>query len=87
MPNANSMTSPSAANGSRKNGIDIKTLEMWLWDAAEANIQVRPQGKVVTVPIRWTVVLEQRDGKWLWLHRHSSVAASGQAKGTAYPTE
>ncbi len=34
MPNANSMTSPSAANGSRKNGIDIKTLEMWLWDAA-----------------------------------------------------
>ena len=37
------------------------------------------------VPVRWTVVLRHLDGRWVWLHRHASTAASGQGEGEAYP--
>lgn len=40
----------------------------------------------IEVPIRWTVSLIQRDGKWRWVHRHASSAAGSQADGAAYPT-
>lgn len=57
------------------------------WVAAEADIHVRPSGVETIVPVRWTVIMEKRGERWLWLHRHASVAASGQAMGKAYPTE
>ncbi|WP_204113697.1 nuclear transport factor 2 family protein [Shimia biformata] len=42
--------------------------------------------KDMTVPLRWTVSLVRVGGAWKWVHRHASVAAGGQEKGTAYPT-
>ena len=45
------------------------------------------QGQPLTVPVRWTVALCKQDGRWRWLHRHASAAASSQDSGTAYPTE
>lgn len=55
------------------------------WVAAEAIVHVTVGNAVRSIPIRFTVVLERRAGQWVWLHRHASVAAGGQAAGTAYP--
>ena len=37
------------------------------------------------VPVRWTVSLALRSGRWRWLHRHASSAAASQEEGAAYP--
>ena len=55
------------------------------WVAADAVVHVTVDGAERSIPIRFTVVLEQRDGDWVWLHRHASVAAEGQPSGAAYP--
>lgn len=55
------------------------------WVSAEAVVHVNVDGDERSIPIRFSVVLEQRDGAWVWLHRHASVGAGGQAAGTAYP--
>jgi uncharacterized protein (TIGR02246 family) len=57
------------------------------WVAAGAVLHVTVDGAERSIPIRFTVVLEQRDGAWVWLHRHASVAAGGQPSGAAYPEE
>lgn len=55
------------------------------WVAAEAVVHVTIGGAETAIPIRFTVVLEQRNGAWVWLHRHASTAAAGQQSGRAYP--
>ena len=40
----------------------------------------------LSVPVRWTVALIKRSGRWRWLHRHASSAATTQEEGTAYPS-
>lgn len=57
------------------------------WVAADAAIAVRVAGKDVHFPIRMTIVLEHRDGTWLWVHRHASVPATSQAMGKSYLTQ
>ena len=39
----------------------------------------------LAVPIRWTVVVKNENGRWVWIHRHASTAASTQDEGEAYP--
>lgn len=56
------------------------------WVSADAVVYVTVGGEDRSIPIRFTVVLDERDGVWRWLHRHASVAAGGQASGVAYPT-
>ncbi len=56
------------------------------WVAADAVVHVTVAGEDRSIPIRFTVVLEERDGIWRWLHRHAFVGAEGQSSGTAYPT-
>ncbi len=56
------------------------------WVAADAVIAARVAGKDMQFPIRMTIVLERRDGAWLWVHRHASVPAAGQAMGKSYLT-
>jgi len=55
------------------------------WAATTANVHVTVGGVTRTIPIRFSVVLERRDGEWKWVHRHASVAAGGQDAGVAYP--
>lgn len=57
------------------------------WVSAEAVVHVLVDGDERSIPIRFSVVLEQRDGEWVWLHRHASVGAGGQQAGTAYPEQ
>lgn len=42
-------------------------------------------GQSVSVPLRWTVVVNKTGDHWLWLHRHASLAAGDQDDGKAYP--
>jgi uncharacterized protein (TIGR02246 family) len=56
------------------------------WVAADAVIAARVAGKDMRFSIRMTIVLEHRDGAWLWVHRHASVPAAGQAMGKSYLT-
>ena len=37
------------------------------------------------VPLRWTVVVKNENGRWFWIHRHASTSASAQDEGEAYP--
>lgn len=42
-------------------------------DAGIYTFRVRDQGKTMEVPARYTFVHENRDGRWLIVHHHSSV--------------
>jgi uncharacterized protein (TIGR02246 family) len=53
--------------------------------AVTLNIHLESEGQKLVVPIRWTVSLVLVDGRWRWVHRHASAAATSQKDGTAYP--
>ena len=53
--------------------------------AVKLIIHLEVAGDQLQVPLRWTVVLRRRDDRWVWLHRHASVAAADQEAGRAYP--
>ena len=55
--------------------------------AITLTIHLEYQGKDLEVPIRWTVALKKDQGRWGWLHRHASSAASSQDEGAAYPKD
>lgn len=48
-------------------------------------IHLKTDSEDVQVPVRWTVSMIKRDGRWAWLHRHASVPAASQEAGSAYP--
>lgn len=39
-----------------------------------------PQGRKESIPLRWTAVLEQQDGRWVIVHEHVSAAAEPPAQ-------
>ncbi|MFC1904453.1 nuclear transport factor 2 family protein [Chloroflexota bacterium] len=43
-------------------------------------------GQEMSLPLRATFVLEQREGRWLIIHAHASQAAAGQSEGQSFPT-
>lgn len=51
------------------------------------DIHLEYMGNQLKVPIRWTVVLKNKDDRWVWIHRNASTAASDQEDGQAYPKE
>lgn len=53
--------------------------------AITLTIHLTYQGNELKVPVRWTVALRRDHGRWAWLHRHASSAASSQDDGQAYP--
>lgn len=48
-------------------------------------LQIRVDGDVRIIPLRWTIGLVCRADGWRWLHRNASVAAGGQSDDQAYP--
>ena len=56
------------------------------WLAAEATGRGRVNGQEMSFPLRMTVVLEQRNDKWLFVQMHVSAPAAGQAEGESIPT-
>lgn len=55
--------------------------------ATTLSIHLDYQGQELTVPIRWTVALKKDNDRWVWVHRHASVASSDQDEGQAYPKD
>ena len=55
--------------------------------AITLTIHLKYQGNELKVPVRWTVALKKDQGRWAWLHRHASSAASSQEEGQAYPKD
>ncbi len=53
--------------------------------AITLTIHLETENGKLQVPVRWTVSLIRKAGRWLWLHRHASSAATSQDEGTAYP--
>jgi len=51
----------------------------WDW------VDIRLSGS--QVPLRWTVVVKNQNGRWVWIHRHASTPASTQEEGHAYPKD
>jgi ketosteroid isomerase-like protein len=39
-----------------------------------------PQGQKESIPLRWTAVLEQQDGRWVIVHEHVSASAEPPAQ-------
>jgi len=56
------------------------------WTAGEVVIRVVMGDRTLDVPHRLTTVLERRDGKWLILQMHLSIANGAQAIGQSFPT-
>jgi uncharacterized protein (TIGR02246 family) len=56
------------------------------WTAGDLVIRVSMGGRTMDIPHRLTMVLERRDGKWLVLQMHLSVASQAQAVGQSFPT-
>lgn len=65
--------------------IDIRFSENHAIVSVTLLIHLDYNGKALKVPIRWTVILKKKNGKWVWIHRNASTAASNQDTGQAYP--
>lgn len=65
--------------------VDVRVSENHAVVSITLMIHLEYKGDHLKVPIRWTVVLKNKNGKWLWIHRNASTAASNQEEGKAYP--
>jgi len=41
----------------------------------------------VVLPLRYTMIMEKREGKWLIVHLHTSMPALEQPQGESFPAE
>ena len=48
-------------------------------------IHLEYMNEQLKIPLRWTVVVKNENGRWVWIHRHASTAATNQEDGQAYP--
>jgi ketosteroid isomerase-like protein len=55
------------------------------WGAFDGIARATVEGQEISFPIRFTTVLEQRDGRWLVVQSHASVPAAGQKEGDSWP--
>ena len=57
------------------------------WGAFDGIARAKVKGQEISFPIRFTAVLEKRDGQWLIVQSHASTPASGQKEGESWPIE
>ncbi len=51
------------------------------WAALDGAFKIRAGGQDMALPMRVSVVVENRGGKWLIVHAHFSTPAAGQEEG------
>ena len=56
------------------------------WGAFDGIARATVKGQEISFPIRFTSVLEQREGRWLIVHSHASTPSTGQKEGESWPT-
>ena len=57
------------------------------WGAFDGVARVVVKGQEISFPIRFTSVLERRDGRWLIVQSHASTPAASQKEGESWPGE
>jgi ketosteroid isomerase-like protein len=57
------------------------------WVAADSTWKVKLSGHDMIYNFRWTMVLENRQGKWLIVQSHLSAPAFSQAEGQSFPSQ
>lgn len=67
--------------------IDIRISDNHAVASITLIIHLEYKGDYLKVPVRWTVVLKNKNRKWVWIHRNASTAASNQDDGQAYPKD
>ena len=55
------------------------------WVATELTVSIAAPGQTLTLPARFSVVLEQRVGRWMIVQGHFSFPAGGQPEGASFP--
>ncbi len=55
------------------------------WVATELTVSIAAAGQTLTLPARFSVVLEQRVGRWMIVQGHFSFPAGDQPKGASFP--
>lgn len=56
------------------------------WIAADCTANITLQEQAFSIPLRFTGVLENRGGKWLFAQMHFSAPLAGQNEGESFPT-
>ncbi len=56
------------------------------WVVADVTNRAEVGSQYVSIPMRVTTVLEQREGRWLIVQIHASVHMAGQPEGESWPT-
>jgi ketosteroid isomerase-like protein len=57
------------------------------WVAGDAAFKLKAGGQEVSLPARFTCVLEKRGEQWLIVQAHFSFPAAGQVEGGSYPVQ
>ena len=57
------------------------------WAATDGSFTLKAGGQEMTLPGRFTIVLEKRGELWLIVQAHVSLPAAGQSEGESFPTE
>jgi ketosteroid isomerase-like protein len=78
--------SQSDAIGMKFGWTSISAAGAVAWVASDATFELKAGGQEVTLPARFTCVLEKRAEKWLIMQAHFSFPAAGQAGGESYPS-
>lgn len=77
----------ATANKFQWDWLDVRISENHAVVSVTLTIHLEHKGNQLSVPIRWTVVLKNKNNRWVWIHRNASTAASNQDDGQAYPKE
>jgi ketosteroid isomerase-like protein len=56
------------------------------WGAFDGFARATVKGQEISFPIRFTSVLEKRNGQWLVVQSHASTPSAGQKEGESWPT-
>ena len=55
------------------------------WFASEISWEAQVSGEAITLPGRFTGVMEKRGGNWIILQAHFSLPSDDQAEGESFP--
>jgi len=56
------------------------------WVVADLILRAKTGGREISLQARSTATLERREDRWLIVQSHTSLPATGQAEGEAFPT-
>lgn len=77
--------SQSEASSIDYNWKSISAEGKFAWAAVEATVYARIGSREIHLPTRLTIIMKKSGKQWLIVHWHTSLPASGQQTGEAWP--